>query len=684
MLRQGDASTGIDLVFGFFRRSLRAVFIVALLGAAAGLVVGGWFFWHHISPTQLSGFQKSGLFMEAVNSTKLAIVIASVLSIFLLLRSKIDNFIDFLKRVRTAVIISVAAGGYWLFQHATLHQVTHASLYPQALAAAELAWKVGLGSAAGIWLAFGLTWRAQRRWRHKRGSRKVSDRKLSRMLRWRFKASAIRIGRVPMLKGSETQHTLVVGAPGSGKSVMLKPLVRQVMDSPGRAIIFDPGGELYSFFARDEDHLLNPFDDRSERWTPWAEMPANMDSQYALAEAERIAGIMIPQVPGEKQPFFPNAARTVLANAILTSLDDRSLEQLREKLVMLDLEDLAKELAGTEAGQVLVVKGKGETAQSVRATLMPHVRVLRWLVGLESAHPDRQEFSIRDWIQHGSGNLYIGGRTDYAETLSPLWTLWLDTASAALLGLEPDLKRRIWVIADEAKDLGKMPSLPRLMSGGRRFGAAVVLVYQSIGQLISTYGKDESREIVNSARTRVVMAQADYEDAKWASDTLGSEEVQRSETSYSVSTSSYHGMNVSDKSEDRKLVMPEEITHLKPLRFYIQLPGKWPIAKTKASLKDVKSLKKATEPLVEIRSRPPEDPDEPKPPAPEKRETPVQKRQDMEIDPPPEDGNDRDQEESSPEPEPARKGNPLLPSRGLQMKRETKQHHEIENTEIIR
>ncbi|MHB1544710.1 MAG: type IV secretion system DNA-binding domain-containing protein [Gammaproteobacteria bacterium] len=646
MFRQSDAATGIDLGMGMARRTAMAFKKLVIFSVLAGLVCGVAWFWLQTRPHE-RGLAESYLKAEFEH--------------------------DFAGGLFGRLLASHANGPrYSTWPSRVLATPANRRSWLEVRRALEnawgVAWPAAIGFFFGFWFFFGWVFSKMRKG-HERGARLVTDRELARTLRWRFKAAKIRFGRVPMVRGTETQHTLIVGSPGCGKSVMLKGVLSQILEENSRAaagrsasrkaIVFDPSGEYYSHFSREGDHLLNPFDSRSELWTPWCEMPADPESPYALAEAERIANIMVPHKQGETQPFWPAAARVVLANALLKTIRARSLTSLREMLVLLSLEDLAAALDGTEAGQVLASKeGSGITAQSVRQTLAPNLRILRWLIFQERAHPGREPFSIRKWIREGRGTLYISGRPDFAEVLGPLWTLWLDTACAALLSLDPDLNRRIWFVCDEAKDLGLMPSLPRLMSGGRRFGAAVILAYQSVGQLLTLYGHDPAREIVNSARTRIVMAQADHQDAEWAADTLGSEEVQRSESSYTISTGSWHGQNVSTKRETRRLVMPEEITHLKPLHFYVQLPGEWPVAKTRVKLRSVLKLTQVTAPLVPLDIPPdPPDPDLPElgPRGPLPPALPVQQHENPKPFP----------DLPAPDDPRAPEGNPLLPGFGL-------------------
>ena len=97
----------------------------------------------------------------------------------------------------------------------------------------------------------------------------VSDKKSRR-----FKSSAdqIQIGGIPIDRDVEPQHFIQVGAPGTGKTVVIEGGLDVVRARGQRAIIYDPTGEFVSHFYRpDKDVILSPIDKRSAPWSPWAE-----------------------------------------------------------------------------------------------------------------------------------------------------------------------------------------------------------------------------------------------------------------------------------------------------------------------------------------------------------------------------------------------------------------------------
>ncbi len=107
---------------------------------------------------------------------------------------------------------------------------------------------------------------------HISGQKICSWRKLRRKLILRGKASNIKIGKLPLVKNTETKHIFISGTTGSGKTNCFYHLLSQVRSLNQKAIIVDTTGDYVSRFYREgRDILLNPLDKRAHSWHPWIE-----------------------------------------------------------------------------------------------------------------------------------------------------------------------------------------------------------------------------------------------------------------------------------------------------------------------------------------------------------------------------------------------------------------------------
>ncbi|WP_215879076.1 type IV secretion system DNA-binding domain-containing protein, partial [Acidithiobacillus ferridurans] len=129
--------------------------------------------------------------------------------------------------------------------------------------------------------------------------------------------SIIQIGGMAIDKDDEQQHLLFAGAPGTGKTVTFKRVLKTVRARKQRAAVYDPTGDyIASFYRPDIDILLDPLDARTVAWNPWLDASVH---EYAA-----IAASLIPDAGGNSDPFFVTAARGCL-EALLqecTSMDE--------------------------------------------------------------------------------------------------------------------------------------------------------------------------------------------------------------------------------------------------------------------------------------------------------------------------------------------------------------------------
>ena len=79
---------------------------------------------------------------------------------------------------------------------------------------------------------------------------------------------------------------------------------------------------------------------------------------------------------------------------------------------------------------------------------------------------------------------------------------------------------------DELADLPRVDNLARLLPEGRKFGAAVVLTFQALGQVRHRYGPQIAESMLGCCNTKLFLQTIDSETRQWASHTIGECEVE--------------------------------------------------------------------------------------------------------------------------------------------------------------
>ncbi len=323
----------------------------------------------------------------------------------------------------------------------------------------------------------------------------------------------IDVAGVPMPTDIETLNLLICGTSGSGKSVLLCRLTARVQQRNDRMVIVDPGGDLYSKFGRPGDVLLNPYDQRTEGWSIFNE--ARSDDDWT-----RLAMSVVPLGKDANAEEWNSFGRLILRETArkLQARGTSSIEALYHWCVSVPHEELQTFLAGTQAESLFA--GSSEASKALTSARF----VLSNKLSEHMSMP-RGKFSIRDWMERGSGCLFITWREDMKHAMKPLLSAWVDVFCTALLSLPEDQQRRWWAIIDELASLEKLASLEDLLTKGRKNGVRVVAGLCSVSQLRDIYGKQTSQTVLASFRSQVVLNGSDPETAEEMSKALGEHEV---------------------------------------------------------------------------------------------------------------------------------------------------------------
>ena len=407
-----------------------------------------------------------------------------------------------------------------------------------------------------------------------RGSDLVTPKQLAKILRRAKEASKIIISGLPLVKDSETQHLLLTGTTGAGKTNMLKELIPQIRNSGDRAIIFDVTGEFVDrFYNPETDLILNPLVENSVSWLPWND--CHTDEEYNNLAAAFVDGESI-----KTDRYWEDAARTVLVEALKKQESTRSIESMLHVINRSDLKDFCKYFSDTDAAGYVSREAEKGTA-SVRSTLANKVKELKYL-------KDKGDFSIKEWIngENRKGWLFVSIKPNDLDTLRPLLSAWANIAIKGMLDRpHSGENEKMWFVMDELPAMQKIPSLAMVLAQGRKYGACMVAGIQNIAQLERIYGPASSQELLDLFRTKFFFAVGDNTIAEYASKSLGEIEIDETKESLSYGSNTIRdGVNINSSIRMKRLVLPDEIKNLEPNSCFVKLCGNYPITKLKVDL----------------------------------------------------------------------------------------------------
>jgi len=413
-----------------------------------------------------------------------------------------------------------------------------------------------------------------------RGSKKADKKTIKKL-----KKGRIPVGDVTIPEEYENRGILVLGAAGTGKSVLVREVIQALQTD--KCIIYDRKGEFLQKFYRKGDLVLNFLDARNVAWNLFKEIKTEED-------IDSISSSIVPHISDARSKFWYNSARDLIEVVI---------EAVRRKEVKPDFSHLAEFVFDTntkerlyeelKAFKDLVSRVEGyisdtsQTATSIFASYTEYANYFRNKALLSSK---AGEFSVRNYIRdkEDKRRIFIINPAN-VESFRGLNTLFLDLAFKEMLSLPDDIHRRIFVIIDEFPSLYKLESLERLLAEGRSKGSCPLISAQDFTQIERIY-EAGAASIFNNANTKAIFRLAETKSAKYISEWLGEQEKKELDESLSQGTAEMRdGYYYKESEKIKKLYLPSEIANLEDLNFIFKV-GPYAPYKTKVEYKDYKEV----------------------------------------------------------------------------------------------
>lgn len=298
-----------------------------------------------------------------------------------------------------------------------------------------------------------------------------------------------------------SRHVWIYGSVGSGKTVILMPLVEQLVTRDIKAFIYDVKGDFTSRFRRPV--IVSPFDRRSAAWDVGRDV-------RTPTQAAAFAASIIPEADGGGK-FWSLAAQQVLNGAVL-ALQRRhgeawgwaNLAALKNK----GAKGLASVLRQHSPGAATLIESEeSQTTASIMATLMGYTRIIDDLA-LAWPEPGVSAFSLTDWIRDdyaGRKQVIVQAGPDPQLTRAYINAMINTVVPSIVAPLLPDNEsgRCLAFVLDELPSLGRLQFGP-LVDKGRSKGVVVIGAMQDKAQLREVYGQNQSESLLSMVGTHVV------------------------------------------------------------------------------------------------------------------------------------------------------------------------------------
>jgi type IV secretory pathway TraG/TraD family ATPase VirD4 len=375
----------------------------------------------------------------------------------------------------------------------------------------------------------------------------------------------IMLGEVPWPAELENRHALISGTTGAGKSTLIRQILPRIRARGERAIVVDLNGDFAQKFLAPGDRIFNPFDPASVRWNPLAEI-------REVKDIDPLLRAMIPTGTTPEDENWRGFARDLL-KALMRRLHEEGelrMERLQHYAVAAGDKEIAAFLQG----------GANPTRLQENSMVSNSKSELKHFVEALDCAPSESNFSIADWVQNGTGFIFITPRENERQTLMPLINTFMNMAvKGALSPATGKRNKPIALLIDELSSFD-FDDLQGVLEKGRKFGLVAYAGIQNVSQLRQKYGIDGAKVLMSCFSTKVIFNPGDADTADEMADEIGEHVVERLEISHTSTARSGSTVTKSwRRSGPEHLILSTDLRKLRPLHAYLKFAGDYPVAK---------------------------------------------------------------------------------------------------------
>ena len=396
-------------------------------------------------------------------------------------------------------------------------------------------------------------------------------------------------GRAPLLIDpcrTGPTHALVLAGSGGFKTTSVG--VPTMLTWLGSAVVLDPSREIGPMVSRYREQTmgqrvvtLDPSDPKAGAFNvlDW------IDTASPLAESnvEAVATWLVGE-PARGQAaksggeFFRDMGKSLIACILADVLWDedakaeRTLRRVRQVLVTPEeaMREVLKRIHATSPSPLardLASTLMGLVAETFSGVYANANQATRWLSTAGYADlVSGSNFHTAELTQ-GRLTVFVQIPLKVLQATPGLGRVIIGALLNAAYEADGRVKGRILFLLDEVARLGPMGVVEAARDAGRKYGLTLVLLYQSVGQLVEQWGKEGARAWYDSTSWRLYAAVQDPETARELSQVCGEHGVlatARGDTAGTHGRAGGFGSSSSGRSENRSeikrsLIKPDEL-----------------------------------------------------------------------------------------------------------------------------
>jgi hypothetical protein len=350
-------------------------------------------------------------------------------------------------------------------------------------------------------------------------------------------------------------NIFIFGQQGSGKSVIIKKTLKDIVDNNEIVVIYDEKREYTELFYDAKDTvLIAPWDKRSAYWD------ISRDLQ-SVEDFELMSQRLI--LDRSSDPMWSNGAKAIFAGILAIcksqNKDGWGWSDIADTLSTEDF--ILRELLDMNyKGAVRYIEPNSKTTHGFMSTLMTDVAWINSIAG-NWKKTSKNAFSIKEWLEGNNPQIkkiIIQSHPQFKFVGAPLCNAMLGFLTSLMLSKPDGHSKNTWLVLDELGNLPKNDSLKEWLSLGRSKGCRLIAGTQSISQLHEKYGEQDTDTILNLFSTVIALRCGVSGDvAEYAAKCFGESIYERPSTDPSKSSSAANW-----NKETWQLVTTDDLKHL--------------------------------------------------------------------------------------------------------------------------
>lgn len=406
---------------------------------------------------------------------------------------------------------------------------------------------------------------------HLKGTNILTEEQLTK-IQTKEKVKGITIGNTAKLdEVLELAHTFIVGAAGTGKTVLLNQVYYEERKKwkNMKAIVHDVKGDwTEKFYNPETDYIFNFNDKRSINFNIFSMIKI-------IPDIDSIVGTIIPMNEAEKDPVWVNTAQGLLRACILHCIKhDTKTNEAVKRLIIMSKEQLAKELENVEGAEVAY--GYLTAGDTQGDNFMSNFRSKAQFFTSLPENMDGEEIDFEEWINsEGQSTIFLINDIKYKDLNAIRIAVFIDsfvkTVSTMGEAKGEDKDRRVYVFLDEMGSLSKMDAIVNGLALLRSFGVPFFIGIQEVQRLYSIYGKELTSTVVGNATSKIILRAQDVETQKFCSELIGERKFKSSNITNSTGSeinANREGASFANTEKTEKAVLASEIGNMKNNTYY--------------------------------------------------------------------------------------------------------------------